>query len=539
MQLKDNKAAQFRELEEKNTSKRAKLLGLGYVDSRLLKDLPLVPNILAIREMYENAMVPLKDEGENKHLIFGITINTPQPILRELRSRFLDRQVQYLMMSNPGYKELIARYDPPKAIHYDDIAIASEGDSGTLKQVSATLETVRSEDIFDYLIGQGIKLKASDIHIETARHNVRIRMRVDGALHIVAYVSHEKYRTLEGTIASRADVSIDSPDAQTGHIIYPVIMPDGTEKILNMRIETVPTVFGQDAVLRLFELDESMFNLDKLHFSKEQRANVDDVIVHPHGLMLMVGPTGSGKSTTLYSIIKVLNDPQRKIITLEDPVEFAIEGVSQIPVASRKGASFADKFRAVMRLDPDVIMVGEIRDVDTAKTAIQASVTGHLILSTFHATDAATALSRMLDMIGQNAIFANSIKMVMAQRLVRRLDQDTKIPFEPDEGLKNYIRENLKELPDYIEKPDLDHITLYKPGITDDSPFGYKGRIVIAEQLLMNDELQKMIRVDANQLDTDQITEVAKRNGMLTMLQDGLLKALRGETTLEEINRVL
>lgn len=306
-----------------------------------------------------------------------------------------------------------------------------------------------------------------------------------------------------------------------------------------MRIETVPTAYGMDAVIRLFNFDESMLQLDKLGLSQECLTNIDHVIKHPHGLVLVVGPTGSGKSTTLFSIINALNEPSRKILTLEDPIEITVPGVTQIPVDTGAGANFADHLRAVLRLDPDVIMVGEIRDTDTAKTAIQASITGHLVLSTFHASTAAAAFSRMIDMIGQNPIFANAIQMVLAQRLVRRLDDATKIEYEPDEATKTWIRDSLADLPASVQKPNLEAIKLYKPGTSETVPFGYTGRIMIMEQLMVSNSIQKLIRGEMKDIDVAEIEKAAIDDGMPTMLHDGLLKALRGETTIEEVNRVI
>ena len=184
----------------------------------------------------------------------------------------------------------------------------------------------------------------------------------------------------------------------------------GTTHLLNIRVETIPTMYGQDAVLRLFNFDESLLNLDLLGLSDEERAEINEVISHPRGLVLMVGPTGSGKSTTLYSMLNALNTSDKKIITLEDPIEYGITGISQIPINTNAGGSFAEGLRSVLRLDPDVVMVGEIRDADTAKTAIQASITGHLVLSSFHANSTSAAFSRMIDLIGMNPIFASSIR---------------------------------------------------------------------------------------------------------------------------------
>ncbi|HEX6462278.1 MAG TPA: GspE/PulE family protein [Candidatus Saccharimonadales bacterium] len=532
-------AARMREQEEKNTKRRAQLLGLNYLDSRTLGDFPLVTDYLSNKEMYDGYVVPLTAPSDEHNLTFGITINTPQPLLRQIRQRYQDNNVEFYLISNAGFRDIMLRYDPPKKVIYENVKIAKEGDSDTIAAVSKTLDTVRSDDILNYLIEQAYKLGASDIHIEPQREAVRVRFRVDGALHPVANVTHDKYRVLLASIASRANISTAATrEAQTGHMTQQVTKADGQADILNMRIETVPTVYGQDAVVRLFNFDVSLLNLDNLGLNAVERQEVDHIISHPHGMLLVVGPTGSGKSTTLYSIVNALNSPARKILTLEDPVEFSIGGVSQIPVATAAGDSFAEKLRAVLRLDPDVIMVGEIRDNDTARTAIQASITGHLVLSTFHANDAASALSRMIDMIGVNPIFSSAIRLIIGQRLVRRLDKDAREAYTPDEATTTWIREVLKGLPP-SETPDLNNITLYKPVITEENPFGYKGRLMLLEQMVVTEEIQKFLRGEAKDVNAEAITAVAKKQGMLSLLQDGVLKALRGETTLEEVNRVI
>jgi type II secretory ATPase GspE/PulE/Tfp pilus assembly ATPase PilB-like protein len=459
--------------------------------------------------------------------------------LRELHARFEGRVVQFVVMSNSGYRALMLRYDPPKKVVYNDVKIATAGDSETIAEVSKTLDTVRSDDILNYLIKQADKLGASDIHLEAQRDDVRVRMRVDGTLHPVAALTRDKYRVLFASIASRANISTAASDAQTGHMQQDILKDDGKMHLLNMRIETVPTIYGQDAVIRLFNFDASLLNLDNLGMTDQQKKNFKDIVEHPHGMVMMVGPTGSGKSTTLYSILNALNDPGRKILTLEDPVEFSIPGVSQIPVNTQQGDSFAEKLRAVLRLDPDVVMVGEIRDVDTAKTAIQASITGHLVLSTFHASTAATAFSRMIDMIGQNPIFSTAIRLVVGQRLVRRLDDATKIAYQPDEATKKYIREQLKDLPKDMPMPDVDNLTLYKPGSSPEVPFGYKGRMILIEQMVVSEAIQAFLRGDVKDVNAEAIEKSAREAGMLTMVEDGILKAVAGQTTLEEINRVL
>jgi type II secretory ATPase GspE/PulE/Tfp pilus assembly ATPase PilB-like protein len=429
------------------------------------------------------------------------------------------------------------RFDPPKKIVYDDIKIASEGDSDTIAQVSQTLNSVGTDELFNFLLDQADKLGASDIHVENQRTHIRVRMRVDGALHPVADLEKDRYRIIMGELASRANVSSASSEPQSGHMQHE-ISREGATHLLNIRVETVPTLYGQDAVLRLFNFDESMLNLDLLGIGATERAEIDEIISHPRGMVLMVGPTGSGKSTTLYSMINALNTSDRKIITLEDPIEYGIGGISQIPINTTDGQSFADGLRSVLRLDPDVVMVGEIRDGDTAKTAIQASITGHLVLSTFHANTTSAAFSRMIDLIGVNPIFSSAIRLVIAQRLVRELD-DSKEEYEPDEATRKWVKSALKDLPEHIEKPDLDTFKLWRPVPSETSPFGYKGRVVIMEQMVVTESVQKFLRGDVEDINTNDIEKAARSDGMITLLEQGVLAALRGETTLDEINRVI
>jgi type IV pilus assembly protein PilB len=533
-------AQRYRDIEEANTRSRAGLLGLQYLDTRgFTEKTPLFKDVLSVEEMHKGNIVPLGDTSEQTPLIFGITVNTPQPLLRQIRDRFPNRMTQFMMISDPGFKELMLRYDPPKKTVYEDVKIAKAGDSATIEEVSKTLDTVRADDMLNYLITQADTLGASDIHLENQQKVVRIRLRIDGALHPIATLTHDKYRVLLASIASRGNISTASKDAQTGHMQQTIAYKDGKNRELNMRIESVPTIYGQDVVVRLFNFDPKLLDLNHLGLSEEQKDAFDDIMEHPHGMVMVVGPTGSGKSTTLYSIINGLNDPGRKILTLEDPVELAVPGISQIPVNTQSGDSFAEKLRAVLRLDPDIVMVGEIRDVDTARTAIQASITGHLVLTTFHASTAAAAFTRMVDMIGQNPIFSSAIRLVVGQRLVRRLDEKTKQAYVPDAAMKRYITETLKDLPKPFKMPDMDSLKLYKPGTSDENPFGYIGRMIIMEQMRITDNIQAFIRGDIKEVNTEAIEKAAREEGMLTMLQDGILKACNGWTTIEEVNRVL
>ena len=570
-----------RENEEKATADRARILGLPYLDTREFEDtIPLVSGLLEVEQMHNDFIIPLAaGDGGAKHYQFMVTSQTPRSVIDKMSQEYLDKgeRADFFLISNSAYKVFMYRYDPPKEIKYDNIKIAGEGDSETLASVSQTLAGVSTEKVFDYLIDQADKLGASDIHIENLRNEIRIRMRVDGLLHPVAVIDRDRYRIFMGELSSRANISTASNKPQSGHMQKEISDGKSTH-LLNIRVETIPTMYGQDAVLRLFNFDESLLNLDLLGLEPEELAEIKEVVSHPRGLVLMVGPTGSGKSTTLYSMLNALNTTERKIITLEDPIEYGITGISQIPIQTTEGGSFAEGLRSVLRLDPDVVMIGEIRDADTAKTAIQASITGHLVLSSFHANSTSAAFSRMIDLIGINPIFSSSIRLVVAQRLVRKLSSSKKAR-PATEAEAKYIRRVLagvdkkwlkaanvkmekpkKKVPsngdDVVETTkldraleaqessmfteiDFDNLILYDAVPTEQDPFGYKGRTVIMEQLVVSDDIQAFIRGDVADVNTEAIEKAAKANGMLTLEQKGVLAALRGETTLEEVSRVI
>ena len=526
-----------RQNEENATEQRSHILGIPYLDTRDFEnDIPLEKDIIDIDQMHSEFIIPLQRGGGEIHYQFMVTSQTPRSLIDKMHQEYSDRgdRIDFFLISNSAYKIFILRYDPPQDIIYDDIKIAGEGDSETIHEVSQTLNTVATDKVFDFLLDQADKLAASDIHIENLRDHIRIRMRVDGILHPVAEIDRDRYRIFMGELSSRANVSTASNAPQSGHMQKDII-EGGASHLLNIRVETIPTMYGQDAVLRLFNFDESLLKLDLLGLTNDEKSKIEEIISHPRGLVLMVGPTGSGKSTTLYSIINALNTSSRKIITLEDPIEYGIPGISQIPIHTTEGSSFADGLRSVLRLDPDVVMVGEIRDSDTAKTAIQASITGHLVLSSFHANSTAAAFSRMIDLIGVNPIFSSSIRLLIAQRLIRKL-APSKEAFQPDEATKNYVKEQLAGVETDF---NLDDFQLYKPISTEEHPFGYSGRFALMEQLIVTEPIQKFIRGDVHDINTTDIEKAAKQSGMLTLTQKGILAALRGETTLEEIARVI
>ncbi len=523
--------------EETSTQRRARILGLDYYDTSANQKL-IFKNLLSVPEITAMRSIPLAvDQG---NILFGVTNTTSQQNMAHLKQRFLDQRVNFSLISEAGFREYMQLYNPPKEVVYQDITINTAGTDKLVQQVSLTLEQVKADDMLAYLVQQAHRLGASDIHIETGKESVRIRLRIDGVLHHVAQISNEKYRVLMAVIASAGNVSTAADDAQQGHIAQKVIMADGKVVDVNVRLETVPTINSMDVVMRLFNLDQNMYDLDRLGLSKEERTIVDSIISRPSGLVLAVGPTGSGKTTTLYSMLNSLNTTERKIITIEDPVEYQFAGITQVSVTSKNSqeTNFADRLRAILRLDPDIVMVGEIRDMDTAKTALQASLTGHLVLSTFHASSAAAALTRLMDVIEQNPLFVSAIRLVMAQRLVRRLSDDTKQPYQPSQEELHHIHAILDSLPSNIQKPDLSNLQLYKPGSSEENPYGYRGQIALREQFIMTGEIRQLLE-RGGVVSAQQIEEAAIQSGMRTILQDGMLKVCSGETTIEEVYRVI
>lgn len=525
--------------EELSTLKRASILGLQYIDTSAVPNKQIYKDILSVPELYQLKVIPVK--ADKYTVQFGVTNTTSQQTMSMLRQRFLDQRISFGLISDAGFREYMKLYDPPKQVVYKDIELTTAGTDDLVAQVSATLEQVRADDMLAYLVVQAHRLAASDIHIESERGYTRIRFRIDGVLHPIAKVSMEKTRILVSAIASAGNVSTAADDAQQGHISHHVRMADGTEVDVNLRLETVPTVSGMDIVMRLFNMRQDMYQLDKLGLSPHERKVVDEIIAQPTGLVMAVGPTGSGKTTTLYSMLNTLNSEERKIITIEDPVEYQFEGITQISVRSTSGqeTNFADKLRAVLRLDPDIVMVGEIRDMDTAKTALQSALTGHLVLSTFHAGSAAAALTRLMDVIGANPLFASAIRLVMAQRLVRRLDDSSKQAYSPNGAELKIIQDVLATLPVGVEKPKLEDFKFFKAGKSKENPYGYRGQIAIREQFVMSGPILELLQKGNTATSTEQIETAAVQSGMMTMRQNAMLKVCSGETTLDEVLRVL
>jgi general secretion pathway protein E len=299
-------------------------------------------------------------------------------------------------------------------------------------------------------------------------------------------------------------------------------------KEIDLRVSTVPTMYGESVVMRILDKASVVLDFSVLGFSQGTLERFMEVLKQPHGVLLVTGPTGSGKTTTLYTALQTLNTAERKILTVEDPVEYQLEGVNQIQVKPQINLTFASALRAIVRQDPDVIMIGEMRDLETASIAVQSALTGHLVLSTVHTNDAAGSITRLLDMGVEDYLLTSTINGVLAQRLVRMLCPHCRQPYPV--------------LPEVVEElqlqrySDVDPILLYKPvGCSECGGIGYKGRAAIMECLIMNDELRRLVLKHG---DATEIQAVAQKQGMDTMYEDGLRKAVLGMTTMEEVLRV-
>ena len=408
-----------------------------------------------------------------------------------------------------------------------------EQELANLAALGKKLDDVTAQDGVQMINLGALKTGASDIHYEPEEQAIRVRFRIDGVLHKVFEISHATYKNLANQIKylSKMKLNINNV-AQDGRYSFVA-----NERKIDVRVSDIPTHFGESFVMRLLDSQRSLLTYENMGFSGSYLQKMKDIETLSHGMILCTGPTGSGKTTTLYSILGNLNNEETKIITLEDPVEYNLAGVAQSQINEKRGYGFADGLRAVLRQDPDVVMIGEIRDLDTAQTASQASLTGHVVLSTLHTNSAVETIPRLINMGLPPFMVAPSLHTIIAQRLVRRICPDCKkmtpIPAsklkEITEAVEriNRVRPNLKlvipkELPEVVGCEKCSHT-------------GYSGRISIAEILKMDFEIRELILKEASSND---ILLAIRKKGFLSLREDGMVKVVQGFTTLEEVYRV-
>lgn len=462
---------------------------------------------------------------------------------------FVDEKILKLGMNNPENLEIrhlmekkSSRTVIPYYITDQDFETAFRLYRGTLQdKVAGILEKINNPEIereerdklvvtiVDTLFEYAYQSKASDIHIEPYQDETMIRFRIDGVMHEVLQLPKELHNLILSRIKILARMRTDEHNAaQDGKIRFEV----GDNRI-DIRVSVVPIVTGENVVMRLLSARARQFDLSTIGFSPENLKKVKSIIKKPHGMILVTGPTGSGKTTTLYSFLRILNRKEVHISTIEDPVEYDIEGVSQIQVNPNTNLTFAKGLRAIVRQDPDIIMVGEIRDSETAGIAINSALTGHLVLSTLHTNDAATTLPRLIDMDIEPFLVSSTVNVIIAQRLVRKLCERCRKSFYVDTS------ELKGQLPEHLAKKILKNkkqLRFYKSeGCKSCNNTGYTGRVGIFEMLEMMEDIRAMV---ARRATSDEINKKAIKDGMTTMLEDGINKALNGVTTIDEVLRV-
>ncbi len=392
--------------------------------------------------------------------------------------------------------------------------------------------TERTTELLDIILAGAINLRSSDIHIEPEEKQIRLRVRIDGILHDVTFFAPKTYHLLLTRIKLLSRIKLNvTKRAQDGRftIIY-------ERNRIEVRTSSLPSEYGESIVMRLLD-PRNLINIEQLGLRGDMLQVFEREIKRPNGMIILTGPTGAGKTTTLYAILKKINRPQVKIITIEDPIEYHLEGISQTQVNPKKGYTFASGLRAIVRQDPDVILVGEIRDLETAKIALQASLTGHLVLSTLHTNDAAGTVAR-LQALGAKAInISPALNIAIAQRLVRRVCRKCTKFVRPEKEERELIESELSSLPPKLKKKFLkkDFKIPKVQGCKFCNYTGYRGRIGIFEFFLVDEEMQSLILKSPS---ISELRNLAKKKGMISLRQDGFIKVLQGITTIEEVQRV-
>lgn len=400
-------------------------------------------------------------------------------------------------------------------------------------ELKKRISEIHTTEIFNIIIAGAIKTNSSDVHIEAAFDHVRLRYRIDGVLQDITKLPKKTHRTILSRVKMLSKMKLNINDApQDGH--FDISLENTT---INVRSSVLPSNFGESIVLRILCESSIKIQLDELGFNQYYLERVEEQISKPTGMILTTGPTGSGKTTTLYSFVHRLNQPSIKIITLENPIEYRIDGVSQTEVGREGGLSFIDGLKAVVRQDPDIIMVGEVRDPETAEIAIQAALTGHMVLSTLHTNDAAGAIPRLLHLNVDKHLIAPAINAIIAQRLIRKLCEHCKEEYIPAQETVQKIKSVLSKIPkgDGIEIPNEIKVLHRSKGCSKCNFIGYSGRIGIFEIFTMTPSVEKII---LGNISSSGILDAARKDGMISMQEDGILKALTGATSLEEVIRV-
>jgi type IV pilus assembly protein PilB len=502
----------------------AKQIGLPFID---LADYPVDPAAASlISDALAKRYSALPIGYEDSKLVVAMSDPANVFALDDIRT-ITGLEIKPVVATRSDITNAITRFHRLEESASDIVGAAAD-DAEELEDLAKTKELVEDAPIIklvNLLITQAVNERASDIHIEPHERDVRIRYRIDGVLHEVM----RSPKSIQSGVISRlkimADINIAErripQDGRVGLVVG--------GKAIDLRVATLPTVYGEKVVIRILDKSSVLLNLQDLGFSERNFTRYESSFKKPYGMILVTGPTGSGKSTTLYATLNIINTPERNIITVEDPVEYRLPGVNQIQINPKAGLTFASALRSILRSDPDVVLIGEIRDRETAQIAVEAALTGHLVLSTLHTNDAPSAISRLLEMGIEPFLVSSAIDGVLAQRLLRVLCDRCKELYAPTE--EALIEAGIPLNPDGTAPK------LYRPvGCQHCAKTGYRGRTSAHEVMLKSEEIE---RLTAERRSSEEISRMAVEQGMRVLRDDGIDKILNGVTSIEEIMRVI
>lgn len=537
-QALDDKMQEMKQKElEGRLKMQAQNLGVKYI---YLKGVPVPMEFLEY--------IPIKESKEKKIICFYYTqhkvarlatTHTDAAQVEALKKEYEEKlkvSVEISITSQESFDDLFKKYEAlpkikpaPAGVEVSETDLEKFSDELTsLESVADLMKSASMTELVTLIIAAGLKTESSDIHIEAEVDGIKLRYRIDGVLHTAAIIDKDAWQKLISRLKLLADLKLNiNTKPQDGR--FSIFLKE--EKI-DVRVSTLPTAYGESVVMRLLISKATKIGFESLGLEGKSFEVLSGQIKRPNGMIITTGPTGSGKTTTLYAILNKLNTAETKIITIEDPIEYELKGINQSQIDAEKEYTFAKGLRSIVRQDPDIIMVGEMRDLETVDIALNAALTGHLVLSTLHTNDAAGAIPRFLAMGAKPYLLAPALNLVMAQRLIRKLCEKCKKEIKLDENVLNKVKEVLGDL-----NKDIDNAKFYSAeGCDACNKLGFKGRIGIYEMFDMNKEIEQIIL--SNQVSEYKIREIAVKNGMITMAQDGLQKAMKGITSVEEVFRV-
>jgi len=532
-----------REAEERDAQKRAEKLGLPYIDLRKIAVSLEALALISEEKARQAKAVAVEKKSDTIALVFyNPKSKEAEDLINELKSQ--NFEIKIFVSSESGIKEAWDSYKfipPPKEQITGEVKITKSTLEKLMLEINNLISLqnefkkidfneISTTELFQLILAGALANHSSDIHFEAQEKSARLRFRIDGVLHdVFDNIPLKNYNSLISRIKLLSGLKINiHEEAQDGRFTINL-----AEKEVEVRVSIIPSEFGETIVMRILDPEATMVGLEKIGVRSDDFKILEKAIKKPNGLILNTGPTGSGKTTTLYAILRALNSPEIKIITVEDPIEYRIEGIEQTQVDPEAGYTFASGLRAIVRQDPDIILVGEVRDKETADIALQAALTGHLVLSTLHTNDAIGAIPRLVDLGVKPQTIGPALSLSIAQRLVRKLCNNCKKEVEINEELKSKIEQFIEKLPQRVNKEEYKNFKIYKPvGCEKCSNIGYKGRVAIFEFFEGGPDVEQLI---LKEVSWSVLKELANKKQMTTMQEDGVLKVLSGITTFEEV----